>query len=550
NLKYHEPLLHELVPVLANEMKDVFPELEAQLEMISKVVMEEETAFLRTLEKGLKKISQFEEARVKGSKKKELDGKQAFELYDTFGFPLDLTRLIAKEKGFKIDEKGFAQEMKKQKDRSRNAAVVEKEDWIQLLEDDVEEFIGYDYIETTLLITRYRKVKTKGKEFFHIVFNYTPFYAESGGQVGDTGIIQNGKEQIKILDTQKENDVIIHITEKLPKDLSADLLVKVDARRRELIVSNHSATHLLHLALRSILGDQVQQKGSYLDEDHLRFDFAHYEKVTPDELTKIEEFVNERIRKDIPLEEKRAIPKSEAKSLGAVALFGEKYGDLVRVIKYGDSVELCGGTHAKGTGQIGIFKITSESNVAAGVRRIEAVTSAKADELVNNKLKELEEISTLLNNPRDLKGKIIENLEKVIELAKLKEQLNKNASKDIKADLADSVEKQNGANLIIQKISIDSAASIKDLSFQLKNEIENLFLVIGAEINGKASLTVMIDEKLVKEKKLDAGSIVKELAKEIKGGGGGQAHYATAGGEDAQGLEAALEKAREIARKI
>nr|MBC8146647.1 alanine--tRNA ligase [Bacteroidota bacterium] len=474
-------------------------------------------------------------------------GKIAFELYDTYGFPLDLTELILKENDLIVNRREFDQEMEAQKKRSRKAAETETDDWIELLEDDVEEFLGYDYLEADIKITRYRKVIAQKKELFHLVFNYTPFYAESGGQIGDTGFIESSEEKIFIIDTKKEHNTTIHISEKLPENIQLDFKAVVDEIKRETIACNHSATHLMHQALREVLGTHVEQKGSLVHHDYLRFDFSHYQKVTAEEIRQVEKIVNQNIRKNISIDEKRAIPMKKAQEMGAMSLFGEKYGDLVRVIKFDDSVELCGGTHVKATGQIGLFKIISESAIAAGIRRIEAITATEAEEFINLQSDVIGELKTILKSQKD----IVKGVQLVFEqknlLQKQVTDLSRQIAANIKKEMFDLKEEINGVNFIAHKVSLD-AATIKDLAFKMINNIENLFLVIGSDDNGKASLTIIISDNLVKERGLHAGNIVREISKEIKGGGGGQPHFATAGGQDPSGIINALNKAKEFVK--
>ena len=544
DLQLKEPFLHELVSVLSEEFSDVFPELEKQKTFIEKVVLEEESSFYRTLDQGLKRIDQVC-AQLLDKKEKQISGAVVFELYDRFGFPVDLTSLIAKRNGMTIDENGFKTALNLQKQRSKSAAESEKSDWEIILKDDKEEFVGYDYLESDIKITRYREVIEKGKKSYQLVFNYTPFYPEGGGQVGDVGTIDNGDQKVKILDTKKENDLILHISSELPKNISASFKALVDQSRRDLISNNHTATHLLHQALREILGKHVEQKGSLVNDEYLRFDFSHFEKVSEDQLLKIEALVNKRIRMNIPLEEKRSMPLSKAKELGAMMLFGEKYGDVVRVIKFGESIELCGGIHVPTTSHIGNFKIISESSIAAGVRRVEAVTSLSADKYYNDQLEIVKKISQLLKSPDNPVKAIKELLDQNSVFQKKIDELNKEKSGSLIDELINDKQEINGVNFIARKVDLDNSL-IKDLAFKLKNKIDNLYLVLGTEKNEKALLTVMISENLVKQKNLHAGKIVNELAIEIGGRGGGQPFFATAGGKDVKGIEKALNKAAEL----
>jgi alanyl-tRNA synthetase len=543
-LGFKQPFLYKLVPLLAEQFDGVFPGLKDQQDFVAKVIQEEEAAFLRTLEVGLKRLEAIKEELA--GKSDTINGKVVFELYDTFGFPLDLTALIARENGLKIDEEGFHREMKIQKDRSRNAAAVEKGDWIMVSDEDtVPEFVGYDELETTARILRYREVEAKNKKQYQIVLDRTPFYAESGGQVGDTGYIEAEGEKIRITDTKKENDLIIHFADKLPANLEADFHAVVDRSSRIETQNNHSATHLLHAALKEVLGDHVNQKGSLVSNEILRFDFSHFTKVTEEELDRVEEIVNRRIRQNILIDEKRNVPIEEAKSMGAMALFGEKYGDFVRVITFDKdfSVELCGGTHVQATGQIGFFKIISESSVAAGVRRIEALTGSKAYSYVQEQFKLINELKELLKSPRELKKSVEALVEERNKLNKEIESFQLQQAQAIKKELLSKVTAVDGVSLIAEKVELSSADAVKQIAFELKSQVDNLFLVLAAAIDGKPQITVMIADNLVQEKGLNAGSIVRELAKEIQGGGGGQPFYATAGGKDIGGLDRVVAKA-------
>jgi len=546
-LDFREPFICKLVEVLKDNMGDAFPELVSQQGLIEKVIHEEEESFLRTLETGIRLLDELV-AKAKAAGKTEISGENIFTLYDTFGFPFDLTSLILREKGMSVDEAGFISEMEKQKERSRNAAAQETDDWVELKKIEQVEFVGYDQLEAEVHISRYRKVTQKNKEFYHLVFDKTPFYGESGGQVGDSGYIIADGHRTKILDTQKENNLTIHIANKLPENPSATFMAVVDAGTRTLTMNNHSATHLLDQALREVLGSHVEQKGSLVNSEYLRFDFAHFQKVTKEELEKIQTRVNELVRKNLSLEENRAVAFDEAKKLGAIALFGEKYGDFVRVIKFGESVELCGGTHVPSTGQIGSFIITSESAISAGVRRIEAITADCAEEFVKKHMDELAEVKAVLNNTQNLKKSVEDLVAQNNRLQKQIEEFERKAASGIKDDLKKKVQSINGVNVIAEVIQLDSAQAVKDLAFQLKGEIENLFLVLGSAIGGKPSISVMIAENLVAEKGLNAGAVVREAAKEMQGGGGGQAFYATAGGKDLSGLSAAVEKAKSFVK--
>ena len=537
-LNFKEPFLYRLVPLLALQLKEVFPELHQQSDYVSRVMLEEEHSFLRTLEKGLKRIESI----------KSINGEQAFELYDTFGFPFDLTSLIARERGLTVDEAGFQVEMAKQKSRSKAAAVKEIGDWVLLGDEGKSEFIGYDQLTATSRIIKFRRVKQKNKELFHLVLDKTPFYAESGGQVGDIGVIESANEKVWVIDTKKENNLIIHLTESLPEKLEGEFYVSVNESKRRLTMNNHSATHLLHAALRQVLGKHVEQKGSLVNEKILRFDFSHFAAMTDAELANVESIVNEKVRENIPLNEQRNVPIAQAKILGAMALFGEKYGEFVRVITFDPkfSVELCGGTHIKATGNIGLFKIISESSVAAGVRRIEAVTAEGAQEYVNGALALLGEVKTLLKNPKDTAASVQSLIEEKHVLEKKLEVFQQERSNQIKDELVRKAVKSNGHTLILEKVSVPSADALKNIAYGLRNQFDDLLMVLAADIDSKPQVAVMIGEKLEATKKFHAGNMVKELAKEIDGGGGGQPFFATAGGKNLNGLDAVLEKARAL----
>ncbi len=541
-LEMSEPFINQLIPVLNKVMGEAYPELVSQTNIITKVIFEEESSFLRTIEKGLGLLDKVMNS-TKSEKKTEISGKVAFELYDTFGFPLDLTELVLRENELSLNYKEYESEMEKQKNRSRSAASSQEGDWIELIKDDVEEFIGYDNLETSVKITRYREVKQKDKKLYHLVFNITPFYAESGGQVGDSGYIEFENTKTSIIDTQNEHGLIVHITKELPKFIDAKFKAVVNKTARTLTENNHTATHLMHFALRRILGTHVEQKGSLVNKDYLRFDFSHFEKLTDDQIIKIEDFVNLQIRMNISLDEKRGVPMDTAKEMGAMALFGEKYGDLVRVVKFGDSTELCGGCHVKATGEIGLFKIISESAVAAGIRRIEAITALKSEQYTRKESGQIKEIKQLLKSS----GKITQAIEKLISenavLNKKVEVFAKEKAKMEKVNLLQNIKQIGNINVVSGKVSVDSANSLKDLAYQIKGEVDNLFLAIAADINGKPSLAIMISDNLVKEKGLHAGNIIREAAKEMKGGGGGQPFFATAGGKDVSGIEKAIAKA-------
>ncbi|GAA4913226.1 alanine--tRNA ligase [Mucilaginibacter defluvii] len=585
-LGFKDPFINQLVPLLAEQFKSVFDELWEQKDFVQKVVLEEEISFLRTLDRGLQKIYTyiFEQDAVGvpsldylsehddsstidaknyfinnpenlkhriisyyGDVKPSIDGKTAFELFDSNGFPLDLTKLIASDFGFTVDEHDFNVYLQEQKNRSRAATAIDTGDWIVLKQDDSVEFVGYDETEAVAHVVKYRKVTAKGKEQYQIVLDKTPFYAESGGQVGDKGeLVFPDGEIVYVTDTKKENGLTVHFTDTLPEGISDALTAIVEPALRHSSESNHSATHLLHAALKQVLGTHVNQKGSLVNADYLRFDFSHFAKVTDEEIAQIEAIVNAKIRENINLKEERNVPYQQALNSGVTALFGEKYGDYVRVITFDDdfSKELCGGTHVNATGQIGFFKITSESAVAAGVRRIEAITGIAAENYINAQSLLINQLKELLKNPKDI-TKSIESL--ISENAGLKKELEKSVlekAAGLKDDLAKTAENINGINFIAQKVALPNADAIKNLAYNLKDIVNDLFLVLAADIDGKPSLTVMIAENLVKDKGLNAGKIVGELAKEIEGRGGGQPFYAMAGGKDVTGIDRALEKAK------
>lgn len=541
-LEFKEPFLNQLVPLLAEQFKGVFDELYNQKDFVQKVILEEEVSFLRTLSSGIRK---FKEVVAAGNK--VIAGATAFELSDTYGFPIDLTELMAREEGLTVDIAGFEAELQQQKTRSRAASAIDTEDWVVLKNDDTVEFTGYDETESIAHVVKYRKVTAKGKEQYQIVLDKTPFYAESGGQVGDTGeLVFPDGEVVDVTDTKKENGLIVHFVDKLPEDIDDALTAIVDSQRRANIMNNHSATHLLHAAMKQVLGSHVNQKGSLVNEDYLRFDFSHFAKVTDEEIAQIEAIVNQKVRENIALKEERNVPYDVAIQSGVTALFGEKYGDFVRVITFDEtfSKELCGGTHIKSTGHIGFFKIIAESAVAAGVRRIEAITGVAAEVFINNQLKLVSQVRELLKNPKDV-SKSIESL--LEENNRLKKEIEKSVlekSSGLKTELAQKAEQINGINFIAQKVELPNADAIKNLAYNLKDIVSDLFLVLAADIDGKPNITVMIAENLVKDKGLHAGNIVKELAKEIKGGGGGQPFFATAGGSDITGLDNVLSKAK------
>lgn len=540
-LNVKEPMLYKLVPLLADRFAHVFPELKAQETQVSKIVQAEEKAFLNTLEVGLRRFDNLK------AKDGVISGEDAFELLDTFGFPIDLTRLMASEKGWTVDEEAFNAAMNVQKERARADAKKEVGDWQVLKEQPDVEFIGYDHLKVDdAQVIKYRTVKVKDKEQYQVVLNKTPFYAEGGGQVGDTGLLWFGEEKVPVINTQKENDLIIHYVKHLPKQIDLTVKGEVNAGKRTLTENNHSATHLLHAALREVLGDHVQQKGSLVNEKYLRFDFSHFEKISDDDLSKIETIVNQKIRENILLEEARSLPIAEAKAAGAMMLFGEKYGDEVRMITFDPqySRELCGGCHVNATGQIGLLKITSESGIAAGVRRVEAVTADKAEEHLGKELGELKAIRGLFKNPNHTVKNITSLMEENKALKKELEKLQAAQAGGLKDDLKNKTEQINGINFIGSRLPLNDSKAIKTLAYQLEKEIGDAMIVFGAEVNGKPQLLVAISENLTKEKELHAGNIIRELAKEIKGGGGGQPFFATAGGSDVNGLDNAIAKAK------
>lgn len=552
-LGFKEPFINQLVPLLAEQFHGVFDELWNQKDFVQKVVLEEEVSFLRTLEKGItlfeNHVSSFGAANLNELSTATISGDFAFLLYDTYGFPIDLTELMAREKGLGVDLEGFRICLEQQKERSRAATAIDTDDWVVLREEENVEFVGYDQTEAEARILKYRRVKAKGKEQYQVVLDKTPFYAESGGQVGDTGklLAESGEWTIKITDTKKENGLIVHFADGLPQgDLTETVKAVIDTEVRLQTESNHSATHLLHAAMKQVLGTHVNQKGSLVNADYLRFDFSHFAKVTDEELAQIEAIVNEKIRENIALKEERDVPYQQALNSGVTALFGEKYGDFVRVITFDDkySKELCGGTHVQATGQIGFFKIVSESAVAAGVRRIEAITGVGAENYINEQSQLVTQLKELLKNPKDI-SKSIEGL--LEENARLKKEIEKSVLEKaaaLKTELAAKAENINGINYIAEKVNLPNAEAVKNLAYQLKDIVDNLFLVLVADFDGKPGITVMIAENLVKEKGLNAGNIVRELAKEIQGGGGGQPFFATAGGKDLSGLDKVLAKSK------
>ena len=541
-----ESFLFRLVPVLVQEMGGAFPELAAQRELITKVIKEEEESFLRTLSNGISMLSSAIEA-VKAAGKTELDGTQAFRLFDTYGFPLDLTELICRESGVTVDEKQFAAEMQKQKERARNAAAVENGDWIEVRPGE-QQFVGYDYTEYECHILRYRKVTQKKNTYFELVLDNTPFYGEMGGQVGDTGVLVNEEETITITDTKRENNQSVHIVKALPKNVEAEFMACVDTDKREASAANHTATHLLDYALKQVLGDHVEQKGSFVSPDTLRFDFAHFQKVTDEEIRQAERIVNDMIRQDIPLQDHRDVPIEEAKQLGAIALFGEKYGDRVRVVQFGPSVEFCGGIHAHSTGRIGMLKIVSESSVAAGIRRIEAKTGASCEQMMYDLEDSMKAIKALFHNAKDLQTVIGKYIEEHEAMKKSIEKFQAEAVERAKERLIQQAHEVNGVKVITTVLPMTPEAA-KDLAFKLRAaQPENMLCVIGSKHDNKPLLTVMATDDLVSDRGFNAGKVIREAAKLIQGGGGGQPHFATAGGKNVDGLSAAVDKVVELAQ--
>jgi alanyl-tRNA synthetase len=545
-LNQKQAFMYKLLPVLIHEMGPTYPEIEAQKELIAKVMKEEEESFLRTLETGIRLLDKvMEDTKAEG--KSVIDGVQAFTLFDTFGFPLDLTELICRENGLTVDEEVFNTEMQKQKERARNAAGIETGDWIEIKQGETE-FVGYDYTEYECSILRYRQVVQKKQKLYQIVLDKTPFYAESGGQVGDKGVIVSEFETIDILDTKKENNLPIHITKTLPQHPEAPFMACVDVDLRNASAANHSCTHLLDQALREVLGSHVEQKGSLVTPDSLRFDFSHFEKVTPEQLRQVERIVNRRIREDIPLQDHRNVPIEEAKKLGAIALFGEKYGDHVRVVQFGTSVEFCGGCHASSTGRIGMFKIMSESSVAAGVRRIEALTGEAVENILYDAMDHAVELKQMFNNAPDVKAAILKSIDESATLKKQLEGFRKEKAQAFKAKLIASATEEDGVKTFKGVLPI-MPEDAKDLAFQLRAENpENAVIILGTIFDDKPSLIVAISDPLVKENALNAGKMIREAAKLIKGGGGGQPHFATAGGKDKDGMGAAIDKLVELAK--
>ena len=536
-LDMKEAFIYELVDILEQQLGEAFPEMSKQKELIKKVIKEEEENFLRTLDKGIQRINEY----IKGMNNDVIDGAVVFELYDTYGFSDDLTSLIASEANKKVDLDGFKKHLEAQKERSRAAGKIETDDWVEVNKDDESEFVGYDQLEADVKITKYRKIKAKGKEGYQLVLNITPFYPEGGGQVGDEGWLKSANESIKVSTTKRENNLLVHYTDTCPENPQAAFKAIVDAEKRSSSARNHSATHLLHEALRSVLGTHVEQKGSLVSPDYLRFDFSHFSKVKPEELKEVEDRVNKAILANIPLDERRNTPIAEAQELGAMMLFGEKYGDTVRVIKFGSSIELCGGTHVKGTGEVGPFRVVSEGAVAAGIRRIEAISGERSMEVIQQDRQLIQEL-TAQTKQQDLLKAVSDLQQKNANLEQELATFKKAAAKDIKATIKSEIREVNGVSFIAKRVDLD-AAEIKDMAFELKGECESLFAVFGTETDGKALIACLVTEDLVNSKELHAGNVVKELAKHIQGGGGGQAFFATAGGKRPEGLDEAIKNA-------
>ena len=540
-----EAFLYKLLPTLVEEMGDAFPELKAQQTLIAKVMKEEEDSFLRTLEKGIGMLNDAME-QLKANNKTELDGVQAFRLFDTYGFPLDLTELICRENGFTVNEEQFNAEMQKQKDRARNAAAVENSDWVELAAGE-QQFVGYDFTEYECRILRYRKVTQKKNEFYELVLDNTPFYGEMGGQVGDQGVLVSENETIEIIDTKRENGQSVHIVKQLPKDTAAQFMACVDTDKRDASAANHTATHLLDYALKQVLGDHVEQKGSFVSPDTLRFDFSHFEKVTDEQIREVERMVNDMIRQDIHIDEHRDMPFEEAKKLGAIALFGEKYGDKVRVVRFGPSCEFCGGVHASSTGRIGFFKILSESSVAAGIRRIEAKTGKECEELLYQTEDMLRAVKAFFNNAKDLQGVIKKYIEEHDSMKKKIEGFQAQAVERAAKQLVEKAREVNGVKVITAVLPMAPAAA-KDLAFKIRAAVDgSVVCVLGTHADNKPQLSIMMSDDMVKEHGLNAGQMVREAAKLIQGGGGGQPHFAQAGGKSVDGLSAAVDKVIELA---
>lgn len=539
-----EAFMYKLLNVLVREMGAAYPELTAQRELIGRVMKEEEDSFLRTLEKGIMLLNgAMDELKAHGQT--QLDGKEAFRLFDTYGFPLDLTELICAENGYTVDEKQFNEEMEQQKARARNAAAVENGDW-EILREGEQEFVGYDYTEYECHILRYRKVTQKKNSFYELVLDHTPFYGEMGGQVGDQGVLVSEEETINVIDTKRENNQSVHIVKELPKNLEADFMACVDTEKRDASAANHTATHLLDYALKQVLGEHAEQKGSYVSPDTLRFDVSHFQKITDEELRQVEKLVNEMIRKDYPMDEHRETPMEEAKKMGAVALFGEKYGDKVRVVRFGPSCEFCGGIHATSTGRIGFFKIVAESSVAAGVRRIEAMTGETCENAIYALEDTLRDLRTMFNNAKDLKAILAKFVEENDHMKKELESFRAQAVSRAAKNMVERAETVNGVHVVTSVLPIDPA-SAKDIVFKVREALpEKLVCVLGSVHDERPLLSIMLSDDMVKDHSLNAGQIIREAAKLIQGGGGGQPHYAQAGGKNAEGIRSAVDKVIEL----
>ena len=537
-LGFTEPFINTLVPTLVGQMGHQFPELQKQQELIQRIILEEEQAFLRTLAGGIRR---FEEYVSKNAGNKVVDGSFAFELFDTYGFPIDLTQLMATEKGWTVDMEGFSKGLAEQKERSRGAAKVESDDWVELMPGVEEEFVGYDTLDADVHIARYRRVKAKDKEFYQLVFDRTPFYGESGGQTGDTGELMCGNGKWKVVNTKKENGLIVHIVDQLPDNLTADFHASVNAERRQAIGNNHTATHLMHYALRQVLGDHVEQKGSSVDAERLRFDFSHFAKLSHEEIRDVEHRVNQMIRQCLPLEEHRAMPIAEAQKLGAMALFGEKYGDKVRVVKYGPSIEFCGGTHVQNTGMIGSFRIVSEGAIAAGMRRIEAITAQVANDFADQQQDQLASLAGMFKGSKDLAASIAKLQEDNAQLKTVVEQLQKEKASGVAKSFADRLKT---SPTLIERVDFD-VNTMKDALLALRNDNPEMALVLGSVTGGKPALLIVLGQACV-DAGLNAGQMVRTLGKEIQGGGGGQPQFATAGGKNPDGLDNALQVAKTL----
>ncbi|KAB1061829.1 alanine--tRNA ligase [Salibacter halophilus] len=541
-LDQKEAFLYKLLPALIKEMGEAFPELKKQSTLIEKVMKEEEEAFLRTLEKGIQKFSEYRK------KHDKVEGEFAFELYDTYGFPIDLTDLLAREEGMKLDLEGFQKALEDQKNRSRKATSMEAGDWVEVNSAESTNFVGYDQTQAEVSIARYREVKQKDKKHYQLVLDQTPFYPEGGGQVGDKGVLKNDSSQISIFDTKKENNLIVHFTKELPKDLNGKFKAEVDVAKRENAARNHTATHLLHHALREILGEHVEQKGSLVRPDYLRFDFSHFQKVTDEELQQIEKRVNELVLENTPLVEKRNIPMDEAMQMGALALFGEKYGDAVRVIKFGDSVELCGGTHVPATGALGLFKLTNETSVAAGIRRVEAITGAEAYRYISERIQQLDIIAEEVKNKKDPVKGVQQVIGQNRELSKQIDSLKQKEEVAERNALLSELKELNGIQFLAKTVDLD-AGSIKNLAFKLRKELKNAVILLGSK-GKKVTLSLIVTDDVTQSKGIKAGEEIRDLAQHIKGGGGGQPFFATAGGKDANGLDEAYKQIEEKVKSL